>query len=40
MKCYAGGKVIVFAHHIVVLDGIQDKLGRTFNAHNAMQVAR
>lgn len=27
-----GGKVIVFAHHISVLDGIQAKMGKAFNA--------
>lgn len=30
--CCLGGKVIVFAHHIAVLDGIQAKLGKAFQA--------
>ena len=32
VACLAGGKVIVFGHHHKVLDGIQQKLGRAYQA--------
>ena len=30
--CIAGGKVIVFGHHHKVLDGIEQKLGKAYQA--------
>lgn len=32
IACLAGGKVIVFGHHQKVLDGIQQKLGKAYEA--------
>ena len=32
VACLAGGKVIVFGHHHKVLDGIQQKLGKAYQA--------
>ncbi len=32
LACTAGGKVIVFGHHHKVLDGIQQKLGKAYQA--------
>ena len=32
LTCLAGGKVIVFGHHHKVLDGIQQKLGKAYQA--------
>lgn len=32
IACIAGGKVIVFGHHHKVLDGIEQKLGKAYQA--------